>query len=199
MSHPPPHSVYNEIVASKRYSENIEYGAPRRGHAEGTVRAHIAELEKNLEELRLKPGIDYVTYWQLKVLIHVHDTFKAEAKRDSPIMDPQSHASLAKKFLAEYTSDEDLLNIVQYHDVGYAVYRKYKDTGRLDESRLDEALSKIKDLDLFLLFCIIDSCTGSKGREMIEWFVSYVGTKHSVNIGPSWILPATGAPPNGEF
>jgi hypothetical protein len=195
---PSPKEIYQKIVASPRYLANIEYGQPRRGHAEGTVRAHIAELDKNLETLKLTRGLDFSTYWKLKLLIHVHDSFKAESKRDAPIMDPQSHASLARQFLSEHTSDSDLLNIVQYHDVGYAVYRKYKDTGRLNESRLEEALGKIKDVDLFLLFAIIDACTASKGREMISWLVAYVNDKHQANIGLGWILPGQKGP-NGEW
>jgi hypothetical protein len=199
VSYPPPRAIFKEIVASKRYLDNIEYGKPRRGHAEGTVKAHIAELEKNLETLRLKSsGIDYTTYWQLKLLIHVHDSFKAESKRDAPIMDPQSHASIARQFLSGYTADPDLLEIVQGHDIGYAVYKKWKETGRMNEARLDETLSRIKDLDLFLLFAIIDACTESKGREMIHWLVGYVNSKYQVNIGTNWILPGK-AGPNGEW
>ena len=196
---PSAKSVYHQVVESKRYKENVAYGKPRRGHAEGTVKAHIAELEKNLETIRLQAGLDYATYWKLKVLIHVHDSFKAESKRDAPIMDPESHASIARQFLAGFTSDETLLAVVQYHDIGYAVYKKFKDTGRMNESRLDEALSKIKDLDLFLLFAIIDACTESKGREAINWLVSYVNSKHQVNIGPSWILPGKMKTENGEW
>lgn len=199
MTPPSAKTVYGEVIKNPRYLKNIEHGKPRRGHAEGTVKAHIEELEKNLQTIRLQSKMDFETYWKLKVLIHVHDSFKAEAVPDSPIMDPKSHASIARDFLSGYTSDPDLLNITQYHDIGYVVFRKWKQTGRMNEARVDEALAKINDLDLFLLFAIIDACTESKGREAINWLVSYVNSKHQVNIGPSWILPGKAVTENGEW
>ena len=49
-------------------------------------------------------------------MIHVHDTFKAEAQKDTPILHPHSHATLAKEYATQFTSDTELLNIIQYHD-----------------------------------------------------------------------------------
>ena len=61
------------VMADPRYITNIEYGQPRSGHPEGTVKAHIAELEANLDAL--KPRIaDEQTYWKLKFLIHMDTT-----------------------------------------------------------------------------------------------------------------------------
>jgi hypothetical protein len=129
------------------------------------------------------------TYWKLLVLIHTHDTFKAEAKKDSPIIDPRSHASLAKAYLAQYTNDSDMLNILQYHDLGYAIYKKFKVKGTVDKDRLNAGINSIQDLNLYLLFCIIDACTPSKGREMIKWFLDYVNGVHpEVVINSSHIL-----------
>lgn len=184
--------IRSRIVRDERYQRNIQYGKPRRGHEEGTVAAHIEELTNNLEYLNHKLSLPTELYWQLNVLIHVHDSFKAEAKRDSAILDPQSHASLARAFLAEFTNDEDMLNIVQFHDLGYAVYRKLKQTGKLDEEKLEHGLQQIKDKDLLLLFSIIDSCTASKGREMITWFVEEVKRRYPEEVCDrvtEWILP----------
>lgn len=181
----PFHKIYLEIIDDPRYKRNIQYGKPRRGHSEGTVEAHIAELERNLEMLELSGPI----YWKLKVLIHVHDSFKAEAKRNSPILDPESHASLAATFLSEFTDDLNMLYIVQYHDIGYAVFKTFKETGKMKEGRLLEAFNLMSDLDLFLWFAIIDACTESKGREMITWLVEFVNKNYQVNIKVENILP----------
>src|SRR3569832_2019614 len=99
-------------MADPRYQSNLEYGKPRSGHPEGKLKYHIAELEENLEKLvsRASRGISEEQYWKLKFLIHVHDTFKADAIPNEPITRPNSHASLAKKFAAEFIDDEDLLN-----------------------------------------------------------------------------------------
>ena len=185
-------AIYEMILADPRYQANIQYGKPRRGHAEGSVAAHLRDLDRNLEELA---GCGLVSaggpdYWKLKILIHVHDTFKAEAKHDSPILDPQSHASLACVYLKGFTNDADMLRITQFHDIGFAVYQKLHTTGRFDEARLMAGLEGIVDMDLFLLFAIIDACTPSKGRRMIRWLVEEVNKRFpSTRIHPEHILP----------
>jgi hypothetical protein len=192
--------IFKQVVHSDIYKKNILYGKPRRGHAEGTVKAHIDELEQNLALIVAKlGGFDNVDYIKLKILIHVHDTFKVDAKQDSPILDPQSHASLARAFLAPFTIDEDLLNMVQYHDIGYAVYRKFKEKGKLDEERLKAALDKMQNLDLFVIFCIIDACTASKGREMIRWFVDYVEKHYTLKHASSNLILPGEETPEGEW
>ena len=51
---------------------------------------------------------------KLRLLIHTHDTFKGEAKRGVAIRHPESHASLARDFLADFCDDEQLLTMVQF-------------------------------------------------------------------------------------
>src|ERR1044071_3101044 len=106
--------IVARVIADPRYLRNIEYGEPRAGHPEGKVRYHLADLEANLE--KLAPRISAEQYWKLKFLIHVHDTFKAEAVPNARIESPHSHASLARKFAAEFTEEADLLNMLQFHD-----------------------------------------------------------------------------------
>jgi hypothetical protein len=111
--------IFRDMVADPRYLANLDWGEPRDGHPEGTVRAHIAEIEPNLEKLR--PRLSNDECWKLKLLIHTHDSFKGDAKVGAPISDPQSHASLARAFLATYCDDADLLTMVQYHDEPFAL------------------------------------------------------------------------------
>src|SRR5919197_996276 len=115
--------IITQIISDPRYLEIVEYGEPRSGHPEGKVKYHIAELAENLEKLA-QHGISEEQYWKLKFLIHVHDTFKAESIPESPIISPNSHASLARKFAAEFIADEDLLNIIQFHDVNFALWKQ---------------------------------------------------------------------------
>src|SRR5688500_13914583 len=116
--------TYRRIITDPRYQENLDWGKPRKGHPEGSIRAHIKELDQNLASMR--SGLTDEDYWKLKILIHVHDTFKPEAHDGVPITDPRSHASLARAFLAEYCDDDDLLAMVQLHDVPYALWRAYE-------------------------------------------------------------------------
>src|SRR4029077_12560255 len=92
--------TFNAITRDPRYQRNLDWGEPRPGHPEGTIRAHIEELERNLEALR--PRLSEADYGKLKLLIYVHDTFKGEALQGVAITDPRSHASLARDFLAGY-------------------------------------------------------------------------------------------------
>jgi len=172
--------IFEKIIADPRYQANLDWGVSRSGHPEGTVRAHIAELESNLEAVRSKIPDD--CYWKLKVLVHTHDTFKAEAKPDVPITDPGSHASLARQFLSGYCNDQDLLNMVQFHDEGHALWRQFQAKSIYQQERFANLLSLIRDWDLFLWFTVIDGCTQGKSRDGLRWFVNEVNLQLNTSV-----------------
>jgi len=176
--------ILEKIIADPRYLKNIEYGEPRSGHPEGKVRFHLADLEANLE--KLAPRISQEQYWKLKFLIHVHDTFKAEAIPDSPIESPTSHASLARKFASEFTDDLDLLNMIQYHDVNFALWKQFAGTGSYDLERFSALLTAIVDWDLLLMFIIIDGSTKGKEPEKIKWFINEVRKHRMTAVDDTW-------------
>lgn len=179
--------IVEKIFADPRYQSNIEYGEPRSGHPEGKVKYHIAELEENLEKLA-SHGISEEQYWKLKFLIQLHDTFKAESIPDSPILSPNSHASLARKFAAEFVDDEDLLNMIQFHDMNFALWKQFAATGAYDGQRFKNLLETIQDWDLFLLFIILDGSTEGKDPEKIRWFIGEVRKYKDTNVDESWVL-----------
>ena len=116
--------AFEAVTTDSCYLGNLDWGEARPGHPEATVRAHIAEIEPNLETLRSK--LTDEDYWKLKLLIHTHDSFKGQAQPGVPITDPKSHASLARAFLATHCDDADLLAMVQYHDEPFALYRQFE-------------------------------------------------------------------------
>lgn len=179
--------IVEKIMADPRYRKNIEYGEPRSGHPEGKVKYHIAELEEKLEKFA-SHGISEEGYWKLKFLIHVHDTFKADAIPDSPILSPDSHASLAKKFAAEFSDDEDLLNMIQFHDVNFAFWKQFAATSSYDVQRFENLLETIRDWDLFLMFIIIDGSTDGKDPDKIRWFIGEVRKYKKTRVDESWVL-----------
>jgi hypothetical protein len=168
-------AVFREIIGDARYERNLDWGEPREGHPEGTIGAHIAELEQNLDALR--PKLTDVETWKLKLLIHTHDLFKGEAEPNVAIADSRSHASLARKFLAEYCDDADLLAMVQFHDELYAIYKKFEARGEYNHKRFAALLSKINDWDVFLAFNIIDGCTRGKNRKHLHWLFGELAGK----------------------
>jgi hypothetical protein len=179
--------IVEKIIVDPRYQKNIEYGEPRSGHPEGKVKYHIAELEKNLEEL-VAHGISDEQYWKLKFLIHVHDTFKADSIPDSLIIDPNSHASLARKFALEFVHDEDLLNMIQFHDVNFALWKQFAATSTYDQRRFENLLETIQDWDLFLMFIIIDGTTPGKDPQKTVWFINEVRNHKNTRVDASWLL-----------
>lgn len=173
-------AVFHAVTSDPRYLQNLDWGEPRHGHPEGTVRAHIAELERNLKRLRRR--LSAVDCDKLRLLIHVHDTFKAEAKSGVPILDPRSHASLARAFLAEFCDDTDLLAMVQFHDEPFALWQQVRNKGAYNPDRLAALIAAIQDWNLFLAFLIIDGCTAGKGRDKLHWFFGEVAGKVAAEI-----------------
>ena len=179
--------ILERMMLDPRYQKNIEYGEPRAGHPEGKIKFHIVELEENLEKLSLR-GISDEQYWKLKFLIHVHDTFKADALANSPIENPRSHASLAKAFASEFIDDEDLLNMLQFHDVNYSLWQQWKRTGYYDVERLIQLVKTIQDWDLFMLFLIIDGSTKGKEASKLIWFLQEAAKYRESTVDESWVL-----------
>lgn len=179
--------IVEKIMADPRYQKNIEYGEPRSGHPEGKIKFHIAELEENLEKLALR-GMTDQQYWKLKFLIHVHDTFKAEAIPNSAILNSNSHASLARTFAAEFTADEDLLNMIQFHDLNYSLWLQFDSTGSYDVERFNNLLDTIHDWDLFIMFLIIDGSTKGKEKSKLSWFLQEVAKYKALKVDESWLL-----------
>lgn len=180
--------IIDFIKADPRYLKNIEYGQPRPGHPEGKIKFHIEDLEANLETLRVK-GISQQNYWKLKFLIHIHDSFKAEAEKSTPILGARNHATLAKEFAKRFTKDTDLLNMIQFHDENYKLWQGYLQTGLLDDKRFQNLLTTIEDWDLFLMFIIIDGCVKGKDYSKLTWFINEVRRHKATVVDSSWILP----------
>ena len=176
--------ILNSIRSDPAYESNLDWGKPRSGHPEGSIRKHIAELEDNLEQL--KPQLSSEEAGKLRVLIHTHDTFKPDAKSGVAIANPQSHASLARQFLAKYVSDPDLLNMVQFHDEPFALWKKHRYGGDYTD-RLERLLDLIEDWDLFLAFLIVDGCTAGKSTEPLEWFFAEIIDRVESRVDATWI------------
>jgi hypothetical protein len=179
-------AAFEAMINDPHYQANLDWGQARAGHPEGTVRGHIAEIERNLQVLR--PRLSESDYWKLKLLIHTHDTFKGEAQPGVAITDPKSHASLGREFLAAYCDDPDLLAMVQYHDEPFALWRQVETKGKYNTDRLAALLASIKDWSLFLAFNIIDGCTEGKSREPLHWLFQVVGDKVTSSFSANDIL-----------
>ncbi|HJR81539.1 MAG TPA: hypothetical protein VJ821_15815 [Anaerolineales bacterium] len=102
-------------------------------------------------------------------------------------MNPKSHASLAKKFASEFTDDQDLLNMIQFHDVNYALWQQFHRTGSYDAQRFQNLLETIEDWDLFLMFLVLDGSTRGKEPFKLIWFIKEAKKHKKTLIDESWI------------
>ncbi len=175
--------ILDALYQDKKLMQNLEFGVARPGHPEGSIEAHVHELNENLLavveflEVGLSgPMLSMEQLAAIQILIICHDSFKGQAKAGVGIMAPFSHASLARAFLATYTADESLLNMVQRHDEPFALFKKRESSGVIPQSRLDALFKSITDWDTFILFQIIDNTTVGKvtGQDVsaTSWFIS---------------------------
>lgn len=178
-------NINDRIRADARWQEAIKFGEPRPGHPEGTIAAHIEEVLRNLRTLQ---AAVYVPAWmesELITLALVHDAFKGKAMRGVPIEHPQSHASLAAAFLAEYDDDDQLLEMVRRHDEPYALWKRVNGGGQLDKVRYWTLLNAIREHRTFNMFQIIDNITAGKDPASTLWWIEkttpdLIGPAHAV-------------------
>ncbi len=133
--------------------------------------AHILEVNANIDRL----PIDAATRRKLRIICWVHDTFKHIEHKGSPRDWSRHHSIYARNFLAKYTDDQLLLEVVELHDEAYYCWRLAHLYQRLTESeeRLDQLRHRVGDYwQLYYLFFKCDTSTGDKNPAPLIWFES---------------------------
>jgi hypothetical protein len=183
--------VLDTITSDPRYLQNVQEGKRRKGHPEGTIAAHIEELEVNLSEIveflqEQGTPLSEKEELSLKILVHTHDTFKCEAEKRVRIDDPKSHASIARAYLEQHLPDPDLLQMVQLHDVPWSLFQQNTRYGDYNEERFQEVMQAIDDQKVFQLFLVIDNCTAGKVKETkpcsTAWFIGEAAEQTDADI-----------------
>ena len=153
------------VAADPVLREGLAWGKPRRGHPEGTVGAHVADLLETIERWGETGG----RREELRFLALVHDSLKYQVQSWRPKTGENHHAVRARRFAERYTDDERLLATIEHHDRPYNLWRNARRRGRLDDQAFGEMLESIPDLDLFLRFVELDGSTEGKTGEPIRW------------------------------
>ncbi|MFK8164115.1 MAG: hypothetical protein AB8H12_16845 [Lewinella sp.] len=165
----PETSLEASFLEDAEFCRGLQWGVPRYGHPEGTIMAHIIEVNANIDRL----PVDAETRRLLRIVCWVHDTFKHIEDKGSPRDWTKHHGVYARNFLARHYDDPLLLNLVEMHDDAYYAWRLEHLYHRLAESveritALREAVGEY--WQLFYLFFKCDTSTGDKNPAPLVWF-----------------------------
>jgi hypothetical protein len=158
------------IAADSEWQKGIEWGAARRGHPEGAVKRHIADVLQNVE----REAISAEERRRLRLAALVHDTFKYKAPEGSArVGSAGHHGSHAARFLERFVDDEELVDVVRWHDEAFAAWLGTVKRG--DGRRAEERAHALVDLlgpalPLFVRFFRADNATAGKSPKSVEWF-----------------------------
>ena len=162
----PETDLERRISSEPELLEGLAWGEPRAGHPEGAVGTHVSHLLETLDQ----SGVSGEERELLRFMALVHDSFKYQVRERLPRVGENHHAMRARRFAEGFTDDERLLAAIEFHDRPYALWRKLKRRGKLDERALRRMLRRIPDPELFLRFVELDGSTEGKRPEPIEWF-----------------------------
>jgi hypothetical protein len=161
----PEGDLERSLITDPELREGLAWGKPRSGHPEGSVAAHVADLLRTIDRW----GETGERRAELRFLALVHDSMKYRVRDWLPKAGENHHAMRARRLAERYTTDERLLATIEHHDRPYALWRRLRRTGRLNEKRLDGMLEDIPDIDLFIRFVELDGSTEGKSAGPIEW------------------------------
>ena len=181
--------VERAIAAEPDWQEGIEWGSARLGHPEGAVKFHIAHVLANIdreakaerEDALARPhsssiGIDEDDRRRLRLAALVHDSFKYRAPEGfARVGSDAHHGSLAAEFLEGFVDDDELVEVVRWHDEAFAAWLGLVKRGdrRRAERRARELVKRLGPaLPLFQRFFRADNATEGKSPECVEWFES---------------------------
>lgn len=166
----PESDLERRIIQDDDFVQGLFWGKPRFGHPEGRVLFHVREVLDNVDKLTISTE----DRTKLRLITLVHDSFKhREDKTTQPRDWSKHHGVLARKFMEQLITDQQILNIIELHDEAYYSWRLkhiYRDieAGNKRLSRLLETIDSARQL--YYLFFKCDTRTGDKNQAPLRWF-----------------------------
>ena len=175
----PPFELETEleqaIAADPGWQEGVEWGTARRGHPEGAVKHHIADVLANVE----REATSRDERRRLRLAALVHDSFKYRAPEGSARVGSEGHHGWhAARFLERFVDDPQLIEVVLWHDEAFAAWLGAVKRG--DRQRSDARARRLirrlgPALPLYLRFFRADNATEGKSPKSVEWFERIAG------------------------
>ena len=162
----PAPGLESEVCADPELLEGLAWGRPRRGHPEGAVGKHVADLCRTIDLW----GGPAQRRADLRLIALVHDAFKGQVQYTRSRTGDNHHAMRARRFAERYTADERLLATIELHDAPYAIWKRLRRKGGRGNHALTRLLARIPDRDLFMRFVELDASTEGKDSEPVKWF-----------------------------
>lgn len=165
----PETDLERALLLAPEFQIGLDWGEPRFGHPEGKVAYHIREVLDNVDRLEhLMPN----DRRRLRLITFAHDTFKYMEDRSNPRDWSKHHGAIAREFMANYTSDQIVLEIIGAHDDAYYAWlNERKQVEHLRHKSLQSLLLKVDHcIQLYYLFFKCDSLTGDKTLAPVLWF-----------------------------
>ena len=157
------------IAADPAWREGADWGRPRPGHPEGTVKAHIATVLDNVDRFY---G-DNVDRDKLRLIALIHDTFKYQVDTDRARTGENHHAMRARRFAEKYVDDVPVLEVIELHDEAYNAWQKGNRDNNWDRAH-ERAKALIDRLGetrpLYLAFYHCDNTIEGKQPDSLKWF-----------------------------
>ncbi|HEX7173073.1 MAG TPA: hypothetical protein VF365_10745 [Candidatus Limnocylindria bacterium] len=153
------------VAADARLLEGLEWGRPRKGHPEGPVGRHVADLIATIDRW----GETGPRRADLRFIALVHDGFKHAVSWFRPKTGENHHAMRARRFAEDYTGEERLLATIELHDRPYSLWKRLRRGGRPVDGDLDAMFARIPDTAVFMRFVELDGSTSGKRPEPIDW------------------------------
>lgn len=168
-----PFKVFDEteraVVNSPAWRMGVMYGDPRPGHPEGAVLNHVNEVLVNVEKLYGH----HTLIRKLRLIALVHDAFKFQVDSRLPRCGENHHGWYARRFAEQYTSDDEVLDVIELHDEAFNAWQNGVRDARWDkaERRVRLLIARLgAALPLYLAFFKCDNTTGSKEPAPLSWF-----------------------------
>ncbi len=189
----PETPLEERIVADPEWRKGAWWGKPRPGHEEGEVVKHVADVLGNIDA----GGATGEERERLRLVALLHDIKKHEASGHRRVLNGH-HGVCARRFAARFLDDEDLLDVIEWHDDAYRAWklgargRQWREARR----RARGLIARLGDrLPLFLAFYRADNATGSKSDDDVRWFEQLVADADADAAGSARTRTSPAPPP----